>query len=312
MNILENQKSNAEEVFETLTKYGLNWSVNKKELETTEGGRSIPYFGLMRSDSNDCFGVVTDRYEPYQNSELAELAHEIQDKTGFKIDNGEAHGSRVSISLEQPDLLLEYPTRGDVLGSRVMITNPHGDGALKFALDTKVLSCENGWTRWMNQRQTSVRHTKNMRSMIGAALKSLEVISEERKTFEEKINEMIGVKVDGSDIGKMVEKVVNVDIKKTTYNEATKAFESIAQKGEDAIHGKTLNALNDLVKSIESEMEYKGANVWGLFNGVTHWTTHKYGNYDAATRRERKAFGSLNKKDSNAWETAKAILVEKA
>ena len=54
-----------------------------------------------------------------------------------------------------------------------------------------------------------------------------------------------------------------------------------------------LNQTQDLVQSIVKEMSYKVDTLWGLFSGVTHYTTHKGGS--DRTREESKYVGGLQR-----------------
>jgi len=51
---------------------------------------------------------------------------------------------------------------------------------------------------------------------------------------------------------------------------------------------RSVNAMNELYTAIETEMNQKGNNVWGLHSGVTRWTTHT----KSAPNRENGRFES--------------------
>ena len=52
--------------------------------------------------------------------------------------------------------------------------------------------------------------------------------------------------------------------------------------------------------SITREMSYKGDNLWGLFSGVTHYTSHKADPTD--NRDSSKMAGALQKTDQRVYE----------
>ena len=57
------------EVEQTLDRFGMNWSVDKKPLQFLDGidAYETDFFGVIRSDNKDCFGSVTKQYETFQN-----------------------------------------------------------------------------------------------------------------------------------------------------------------------------------------------------------------------------------------------------
>lgn len=61
-----------------------------------------------------------------------------------------------------------------------------------------------------------------------------------------------------------------------------------AQK-EDGISSRKLNQVSELRDNLQNEMKDKGANLWGLLNGVTRWTTHT----KSAPRRDNGRLESL-------------------
>ena len=91
---------NPSQAKQLLHKFNLDWNVEKFPLKfetpIVEPITNINYspmhdsgfYGVVRTDNNDCFGAFTDQYETFQNSELAELVLEIADAIGQPISNG--------------------------------------------------------------------------------------------------------------------------------------------------------------------------------------------------------------------------------
>jgi hypothetical protein len=72
---------------------------------------------------------------------------------------------------------------------------------------------------------------------------------------------------------------------------------------ESDLSARSLNAMNDLYDHMTKEMNQKGDNLFGLFSGVTSWTTHS----KSAPRRENGRLESLmvgtnNKTNQDAYE----------
>src|SRR6056300_1742414 len=81
---------NKSEVENTLDRFGMNWTVDKRPLTFSEGVdvHETDFFGVVRSDNKKCFGAFTKQYETFQNSELAELVLNVADVIGKPVTHG--------------------------------------------------------------------------------------------------------------------------------------------------------------------------------------------------------------------------------
>lgn len=274
----------------------LNLSVEKEKLVLQEDSKETGFFGIIRSDSRVCFGTCTDKYEVFQNSEMAELAFRLQEKTDYKIGMAPAYGvgNRVSIDLDGKDQILEYSKTGDVIKKSVRLVNSHdGSGSLRMALGSLVLSCTNGMTTWVKEKSANIRHTTNMRDLVEQALISFQLIKEQERTMMEKINEMIGLTATPDNVADVIQLITEVDPTKVKQH-------GNGSYSSDEYSTRRLNQAQTLMDSIREEMAYKGNNVWGLLNGVTHYTTHKAGS--EKTRDTSKVFGNLMSLDRKAYD----------
>ena len=287
-------KTLEQEVFELLEKSKMNYSVVKEPLHLPDG-KQTQFFGVVRSDDKTCFGTCTDRYEVFQNHEMAELAFKIKEESGYKIDRSRVYrdGAKVSIDLVGEEVYLEYPKVGDLMQKSIRMTNTHdGSGALKLALGSLVLSCTNGMTRWVEGRGASIRHTTNMKSLIDNALRSFEFMQEKEQNFIDEIKKMIEVDVNENQIADLMQSITDVDVRKVSMSGGT--WKS------DEYSTRAINKTVSLFESIKEEIDYKGANAWGLLNGVTHFTSHKAGR--DSSRSESKVFGGLMQTDKKAYD----------
>lgn len=288
-----------EQIFDLLDSSEMNWKVNKEPLNLPSG-KETRFYGVVRSDNEECFGTCTDRYQVFQNDEMMELAVRLQDETGYLIQHGivYANGARVSLDLKGKDEILEYPKVGDILEKSIRITNTHdGSGALRLAMGSTVLSCSNGMTRWVADQSTSIKHTTNMKGMVEKALIGFDVLKQEEITFMDEIKRMIDTPIDYKQVADMIFDVTAV--------EASEVKGGIGWSSEK--HStRSVNKAVSLLDSIKEEINYKGANAWGLLNGVTHFTTHKGGR--EATREDSKVFGGLMKTDKKAYDFALSLV----
>jgi hypothetical protein len=99
---------------------------------------------------------------------------------------------------------------------------------------------------------------------------------------------MATIKAEKSDVKRVVAAMTSVDL-------------SLSPKAaEEKYSTRLMNQTQDLVTSITKEMSYKGDTLWGLFSGVTHYTTHKAGR--EGTREVSKLMGTLQRKDQQILE----------
>ncbi len=294
-------KTMQDQIFELLEDAGMNWSVNKEPLTLQSDQKETRFFGVVRSDNRNCFGTCTGRYEVFQNQEMAELAIRLQEETGYNPNGGNvfAEGARVMIDLKGKNEILEYPKVGDIMEKSIRITNTHdGTGSLRLAMGSLVLSCTNGMTRWVAHKETSIRHTTNMRHMVKAALKGFEIIQEEEKTFMDEIRRMIDKPISEQKVAQMINEITEIEVEKVNTTHAVWS--------SDQYSTRAINKARSLFDSIKEEIDYKGSNVWGLLNGVTHYTTHKGGREN--TRQDSKVFGGLMRTDKKAYDLALQML----
>lgn len=291
--------TNEDQKYLALEAAGLNWEVQKEPLYLS-GNVKTPFHAIVRQDTRDIFTSKKDRYEVFQNSEMMDLAFKISEETGYEFDTACSYGeggARVSIDLKGPETNLTYKKVGDVVKNSFRITNSHdGTGSLKLALGTLVLSCTNGMTRWVDDKKVSVRHTTNMRGLIDKALVAMEVITEDQRLFELEIKRMLETSLKPKDKDNMIHLVTGVNMKEVNRNDWT----------SDTVATRSLNRAKALNESFLEEMSVKGHNVWGLLNGVTHFTTHKSGR--DSTREESKIFGQLMGQDEKAYKQALSLV----
>jgi hypothetical protein len=114
------------------------------------------------------------------------------------------------------------------------------------------------------------------------------------KSLFEIFSKMANEKVTQNQVNKTINLITNVDV---TMGE-TRAKEQYSTR--------KLNQTQDLVQSIVKEMSYKGDTLWGLFSGVTHYTTHKGGS--DRTREESKYVGGLQRLDQKVFNSLSTLV----
>lgn len=257
--------ANADRVAELLDKFDLRWTVSKQQLFLPE---NVPtdFMAVVRDDNNLALTTCKDGYTPFQNSELAELVIRIGDKTGFKVHSGGSfnNGGRVYLQLETGNEIKGIgENKSKVVGYITGINGHDGTSSLKWGSISLTICCKNTFAMAQRSLQNTARHTASIRDRVNIAIRDIEVVTEQEKTLFDQFIRLSNIPVTKDNIAKVVKQITGVDLDKPK-SEAEKLYSTYA-----------VNRAGDLTLSISSEMQQKGETLWGLFSGVTHYSTHK-------------------------------------
>ena len=295
------------EVENTLDKFNMNWKVEKKPLHFVDsdvvGGIQVvnqhdtDFFGVVRSDNKDCFGAFTKQYEIFQNSELAELVLNVADVIGKPITHGVSFkgGRRVAMQLELEPIKVGQDT---IKRYATAINSHDGSTSLRWGTTGVTISCDNQFSAMRKSLESSARHTSNMRRLIDVSLRALENLEESDTSLYETFNKMANIEIENSFVQKVIEKISGVDTKLSMAN------------AQDKYSTRKINICEKITTSIAEEMSYKGKTLWGLFSGVTHYSTHKGGSENS--RQESKLTGSLQRLDQSIFNQFSNIVAQKS
>jgi len=277
-----------------LSKFKLNWQVEKQPLILPNGTDS-GFFGIVRTDTNKTFATSKEGYQVFQNSELLELVNEAANNLGLSITKGGSfkEGGLVYLQL-QTGSINDIGENHDKINKYVSAMNSHdGSLSLKWGLTNITISCQNSFWSAVKEMKNSVRHTASMRVKIDEIMNQIQKVQKEEKTLFETFFKFAEVPVNQNHIKKAVNIVLNIDLEGGKKSDLTPY---------------QLNRLSDLSYSIKKELEQKGNTIWGLFSGVTNYTTHKMPGGDV-NRKQSKAIGNGFKIDNAVYsEFAKLVL----
>ena len=269
---------------DVLNQTGLNWTVRQEALNT-ESGIVVPkQMAIVREDTNTVLSVHGDGYFPYQNHQLIELLDKVSNQIGLPIHRGGmfGDGAKVFIQLKSNDLKLGTDrVEGFITG----VNSFDGSTSLAFGPSNITISCQNSFYAAFRNMDTKVRHTKNMIMRVDEICRGLEgVIREEAEMFE--------------DIKKMSE----TRFSKETEEWVSKLLFNISREvnlnDADALSTVTQNRLSRFHIDLNGELKEKGDNLWGLFSGVTKYTTHSLTKGDNS---ENKMFGTYGQRERHIF-----------
>ena len=284
---------NSDAVATLLDKYGLRWNVSKQPL-ILPTGEDTGFFGIVREDTKKTFATCKDGYVPYQNSELAELLHRISEKTGYEIHSGGMFngGGKVYLQLSTGNEINDIgKNRTKVKGYVTGINGHDGTTSLKWGEVNFTICCRNTFASASRTLKQSARHTASIHDKVEQSIREITNIATAEKSIFDTFIKLSEVAVTKDNIAKIVREITNVDISLPSYQ----AKKDVSQY--------SLNRSEELLTSISSEMNSKGETLWGLFSGVTHYTSHvlPVPKRDNA-RLESKYAGTGASVDNNAFD----------
>jgi hypothetical protein len=302
-------------VQEILTQFGLDFRIEKLPMvakqvvgKTTEtiivdgieevverlSYKDVPtdYFGLLNTKSGNIINQVKAGYEVSQNDEILELVLEGMKPFGDQLSVTKA-GSLNDGRKTYVQLGIEgFSKIGSETIKRYVTIIDSNDGttSLSVGLGELVMSCSNQFFKFYKDGQSKYRHTASLRQRV----MELPYLIEKTLAESLKLNEVYGrfqsTKVTRKLADDMVKHLLGYD-------------KLMSVRKESDLSVRSLNVMDDLYGHLEKEMNQKGENLFGLFSGVTSWTTHS----KSAPRRENGRLESLmvgtnNRVNQDAYE----------
>ena len=272
-----------------LEQANLNWNVKAERLVTAESNIETKNIAIVREDNNAILGVHGDGYHPLQNSQMMEILERISGKMDLPLHKGGyfGDGEKVYIQLKTEDLKLG---NDKVKGYLTCVNSFDGSTSLAFGHSNLTISCQNTFFANYREMSNKVRHTINMHTRIDLICMQIEdVLRAEKKIFES-ITKMSEVRIDP----KVREMVLSrmLDLQKE---------ERLADLSTLSTRKK--NILTDLESNIHNQVfgdgttPGKGENLWGLFSGITRYTTHGL----KGDSNENKLFGVYGRREREVF-----------
>jgi len=265
---------------QVLDQVGLNWSVREESI-TTESGIIVPKSkAIIREDTNTVLSVHGDGYFPYQNHQMVDLLDKVSQQVGLPIHKGGyfGGGEKVYLQLKSNDLKLGNDrVEGFITG----VNSFDGSTSLAFGPSNITISCQNSFFAAFRNLNAKIRHTKNMEMRIDDICRGLEgVLVEEKEMFEDikKLSET-----------KMTKKQEDW-VTRTLFN----IMKDVDLNSDKDVSTVTRNRLSRFYVDLNGEVKEKGDNLWGLFSGVTKYTTHSLSKGDNS---ENKMFGTYGQRE---------------
>ena len=264
---------------ETMAKWGLDWSVRKEAIQTISGIEVPGAYAIVREDTQTAFHKpMMDTYQPFQNLELFELLDKVSGSTGLNIANAGSfkEGARVFVQLKSEDLILA----GDKIEGYLTGVNSYdGSTSLAFGPSNITISCMNSFFAAFKEMNTKIRHTKNMSIKVDEVINYLLQVKQAEQIIFDDIKHLSEIRMTENNVDAVLRKLFDIE-------------RGVDIKDEDAIGTRKRNLMSQFAVDLNGEIAQKGDNLWGLFSGVTKYTTHSLKN-----SMETKMYGAVGKKE---------------
>jgi phage/plasmid-like protein (TIGR03299 family) len=281
----------AAEIEQMLDASGLNWSVSKVTLKD-DGGEEAPSVGLKRSDNGRIISVRKPGYEVFQNEQLAEIIYKISDKIGLETTTGFElkGGARVSLQLKSNTFEGIGENDGTIQTNITAINSFDGSTGLAFGSTSIDIVCKNTFFAAYKQMKNKFRHSKGLQEKVDKAIEVIMQVRAEEEVIFQKFKRMSEVPLSRKLAHQVIAELTGVDLSLTAQ-----------QLAEDFSVIK-INQAKGIMQAVKEETAYKGDTAWGLFSGVTKYTTHQI----SAPKRENgrlesKMFGNAHAFDHKAF-----------
>ena len=261
-------------VNEILVAHNLDFRIEKEQLLSTTG-KPTPFYGLFNDKTGECINSVKEGYTVSQNDEVVELVlNGMQGFGDLSVSKaGALNGGRkvfIQLGIEGMSLVGSERIKRYV----TIIDSNDGSTGLSVGIGELVMSCQNQFFKFYKSGQSKLRHTTSLTQRIKEIPYLIEMALSESLKLTETYIEMQNYNFKSNEVSRaladeMVRYILGFD-------------RTMSIKTESELSTRSLNAMETLYSHIEKETNQKGQNMFGLFSGVTSWTTHE----KSAPRRE--------------------------
>jgi len=250
----------------------LNWEVKElpvfigypnTNIETRMDMLETKNKALVNDSTKDLLSIVSQNYAPCKNKEFEKIVEKISSITGFENDGYVSfkNGIRVLGYLKNAN---DIKVADDRIKHHLVIGN-HFDGKHSFFVGTSmyVYRCENMFSSV--QKLTNIRHSSLFDERVSQFYNYL------KRQFESDTENI-----------EILNKFAETKLDQATRDHLVKYLFNLKQEDRlDKISTRKKNKMILLNGCIDNEIKDVGNTLWGLFNGVTYYTSHKINSKNA-------------------------------
>jgi hypothetical protein len=273
-------------VNEILVAHNLDFKIQKEALLSTSG-KPTPFYGLFNDKTGECINSVKQGYTVSQNDEVVELV--LRGMEGFGelsvSKAGSLNGGRKVFIQLAIDGMAKVGTE-NIKRYVTIIDSNDGSTGLSVGVGEIVMSCQNQFFKFYKNGQSKLRHTASLTQRIKELPYLIESTLSDSLKLTETYKQFQSTAVTKALANEMVKHILGFD-------------KLMSIKTESELSTRSLNAMETLYNHIEKETNQKGMNLFGLFSGITSWTTHEKSAPRRENGREESIMVGTNYKTNN-------------
>lgn len=235
------------------------WEIEQSPVILMKQGATIEdqnFKVISRNDNNKVLSVMSNKYCPISVTEFEKTTQRMQEMSEMELMGyQEFNDGKILLSILKNNSLSQvnsFPVE-DYL---ILGTSYNGELPFFIGTSTILIRCQNAFSRIHMMSKT--RHTKYSPDRRESIMNSLEVHFRNRKQIYQNFSEMHKVEVNEEDKIIFANKILSIP-------------EIIPEKG---LATRTMNRKEELLRCIESETNDVGNSIFGMFQGLTKYTTH--------------------------------------
>lgn len=237
---------------------------------------------IVRQDNHSVLGVVGNRYELYQNSEMWSFIEAFQSISGVTLETaGSLKNGRTTWVLAKNVTEMFEAVPNDPIEKYFLFRNSFDGTSPVSVLFTDIrVVCNNTLTMALKGAKSlfNVRHTASMQSQIADAAKALSQSAKYQEKFEAAMVQLVNTKMTGAQIDSFIENTlfpVNQQlIQDLDKGDSVLSLDEMKGRGATVRLNK-IEAVKELV-ACGAGADIKGVEgtAYGLYNAVTEWCDH--------------------------------------
>lgn len=246
-------------------KQGFDWDIKQTPIYDAQGNVINNYKQITRDDDGSSIAVMKKSFVPMTTAEFVSAAEEVAGIVGCDIvgyedwKRGDNNGKRKNVVTAQLKLSEPFSIAGSKMEGYLTL-GVGFDGNRSFYLG----SCQN-YLRCTNQFGTIIkdftsRLTKNNMIRVQDIIKNIETYREYEAKLYENLSKFREVKIDEKLITECVARLVKLSDEE--------------RLDKNLISSQKLGKIDDFMASVRTECSELGYNAFGLFNSITHYSTH--------------------------------------
>lgn len=232
-----------------------------------EGFNSPETYGIYKGTGGAPLGVMGKQFDPMQPKELLKNIMETSAENGvdLRLDtlkfNEYGGGRFIEFSVDLPAIEFKNARKvNDVTEMKLTFTTSFdGSQSNQIGLFSKRLICTNGMQVWGRNADVALKakNTTGGKKRVLTYTNEVMKVMAGAETFKEHLEGLNRINVTQKDVDTYISKLVGWD-----FNDP------------DQMNSKRQSILDKINESVALEFGRTGATMFGLLNGITHYTNH--------------------------------------